>query len=244
MKKTLTFLMLAFVLISNAQESTLLRLNYNKGDKYKMSIEVSQKMGAAGIMDMKMIMEMDIINVKDDTYDSKIKFTKIAMNSNAGGQEINFDSDMKDEELDDMGKMMKTQMAPMLSAIISAKGNNLGEVTEMKVEPNVPGLNDIGNQLSNVTYPKEAIKVGSTWEMEKESKGMKMKFVYTVKSISENEIILDISGSILGLAEGDITGDMNIDKKTGVPMESNIAMKMSVQGQTIDSNISLLSEKI
>ncbi|MFI1773512.1 DUF6263 family protein [Thalassobellus citreus] len=244
MKNTLTFLMLAFVLISNAQESTLLRLNYNKGDKYKMSIEISQNMGAAGNMDMKMSMEMDITDVNDDIYDSTIKFTKIAMNSNAGGQTMNFDSDKKDEELDDMGKMLKTQMSPMLNAVISAKGNNLGEVTEIHVEPKTPGLDDIGNQLSNVTYPKEAVKVGSTWEMDKESKGMKMKFVYTVKSISENEIIIDISGSILGLTEGDISGDMNIDKTTGVPSESNIVMKMSVQGQTIESNISVLSEKI
>jgi len=244
MKKTLTFLMLAFVIFSNAQESTLLRLKYNKGDKYKTSIKMSQNMGVAGGMDMNMIMKMDIIDVKDEIYDCEIKFTKIAMNSSAGGQTMSFDSDKKDEELDQMGKMLKTQMAPMLTAVIYAKGNDLGEVTEMKIEPNVPGLNDIGNQLSNVTYPQEAVKVGSTWKMEKETKGVTMKFIYTVKSISQKEIILDITGNVLGIAEGDISGNMVIDKESGIPSNSNIIIKMSTQGQDIESNIVMLTEKI
>ncbi len=244
MKKTLTFLILACILVSNAQESTLLRLNYNKGDKYKMSIKMAQNMGAIGNMNMKMIMEMDIVDVNDDTYDSKIKFTRIAMNSSAGNQIMNFDSDKTDEELDDMGKMLKTQMSPILDAAIFTKGNNLGEITEMKVEPDVPGLNDIENQLNNVTYPQEAIKVGSTWEMEKETKGITMKFVYTVKSILEKEIILDITGNILGETEGSVKGNMTIDKLSGVPTVSNIIMKMNAQGQEIESNIKILSEKL
>lgn len=244
MKKTLTFLMLAFIIVSNAQESTLLRLNYNKGDKYKMTFEMAQNMGTTGNMNMNMIMDMDILDVNDDTYESKIKFTKIAMNSSMGGQNMSFDSDKTDDELDDIGKMMKAQMSPMLEAVLYAKGNNLGEVTEMNVEPNVPGLNDIGNQLSNVIYPKEAIKIGSSWEMEKETNGVTMKFIYTLKSISEKEIVLDLTGDILGMAEGNVEGNMAIDKLSGVPTKSNINMKMNAQGQEIESTITILTEKI
>lgn len=236
--------MLAFMLVSNAQESTLLRLNYNKGEKYKMSFEMAQNMGAMGHMNMKMFMEIDILDVNQDTYDSKIKFTKIDMNSSMAGQNISFNSDKTDDELDETGKMMKAQMSPMLKAVLYAKGNNLGEVTEMTVEPNVPGLNDIGNQLSNITYPQEAIEVGSTWEMEKETNGMTMKFVYTVKTISEKEIILDVTGNITGMAEGNVAGDMLIDKLSGVPTNSNIIMKMNTQGQEIESNITILTEKL
>lgn len=209
-----------------------------------MSITMNQDMGASGNMDMKMVMELDVTNVIDDVYDSKIKFTKVAMNGLTGGQSMSFDSDMKDEELDEVGKMLKAQMGPMLNAVIFAKGNSLGEVTEIKIEPKIAGLDDIGNQLSSVVYPVEAVKVGSTWEIEKDTKGMKMKFIYTVKSISQENIILDITGNLLGLADGDISGHMIIDQESGVPMVSNIKMEINTQGLTVTSNINITSEKI
>jgi hypothetical protein len=160
-----------------------------------------------------------------------------------GGQVMSFDSTKSDEELDDTGKMMKAQMGPMLSALIYAKGNNLGEMLEVKVEPSIPGVEDMAKQSSNVVYPTEAVSVGSTWTMTKEEKGMKMDFLYTVKSISSDKVVLDLSGDVSGMATGKISGNMNIDKASGIPENSTIDMNMSVSGQELKSKITMTMVK-
>jgi len=131
----------------------------------------------------------------------------------------------------------------MLEALMYAKGNNLGEVLEIKIEPNVMGMEDIAKQSSSVVYPTEAVKVGDSWNMIKEEKGMKMNFVYTVKSINENNVILDLSGEVSGMATGKITGDLEIDKESGVPLDSNINMLMTVNGQEMTSKVKMKMTK-
>jgi hypothetical protein len=244
MKKLLTLLLLTVVLVSNAQESTLLRLNYKKGDQYLMTMDLSQGMGVNGGMDMKMIASVNITEVNGDTYTNEMKFTKMVVDALAGGQNMSFDSDMSDDELDDSGKMLKAQMGPILGAVISTKGNNLGEVLEVTVEPNIPGADDMAKQNNNIVYPKEAVKVGSTWSLEKEQQGMKMNFVYTVKSISKSLVILSVSGTVSGMAEGTITGAMNIDKNSGVLLKSSIDTKMSVGGQEMTTKVNAVMKKI
>ena len=144
---------------------------------------------------------------------------------------MNYDSSKKDDELDDMGKMMKTQMAPILSAVIISKSSSLGDVLDVAIVPNLPQVAQMGKQNSSVVYPKEAVKIGTTWSEIKDESGMTMKIQYTVKTISEKEVILAVGGDISGMATGTISGDMTIDKSSGVAVNSKLQMKMSVQGQ-------------
>ena len=243
MKKLLILLFIISVNLSVAQESVLLRLNYEKGATYDASMKVSQEMGAIMSMGMSINMDIKVLDVNDDTYDSEMKFTKITMDMLQGGNVISFDSSKSDDELDETGKAMKTQLGPMLEAVIFAKGNNLGEVLEFKIEPNVPGMEDMANQTSNVVYPKEAIKVGSSWTMTKNEKGMKMDFIYTVKSILKDTIILDLSGEVSGMATGKITGRMDIERISGIPISSLIDMNLSVSGQELKSKVTMTIAK-
>ncbi len=243
MKKILTILFLVTTTITLSQESVLLRLNYEKGVIYKAEMKMSQDMGTIMSMGMSISMDIKVTDVKGDTYDSEMKFTKMTMDMLQGGNVMSFDSTKKDEELDDTGKMMKSQMAPMLGAVVYAKGNNLGEVLEVKIEPNIPQMKDITNQSSNVIYPKEAIKVGSTWTMSKNEKGMKMDFVYKVKSISKGKVTLDLSGNVSGLSTGKIKGHMIIDIKSGIPLDSLIDMNLAISGQELISKVTMTMSK-
>lgn len=243
MKKLLILFLVVTANLSFAQDAVLLRLNYEKGATYDVAMNISQEMGAVMSMGMVMNMDIKVIDVKDDTYDSEMKFTKMTMDMLQGGKVMSFDSSKSDEELDEAGKMMKAQMGPMLGAVISAKGNNLGQILEVKVAPSVPGVEDMAKQSSNVVYPKEAIRVGSTWTMTKEEKGMKMDFLYTVKSIDSDKIVLDITGDVSGMATGKISGNMNIDKASGIPKNSLIDMNMSVSGQELKSKITMTMVK-
>lgn len=243
MKKLLILFLVISANFSLAQDSVLLRLNYEKGANYGVSMEISQNMGAVMSMGMTINMDIKIIDVTEDTYDSEMRFTSMTMDMLQGGNVMSFDSSKSDDELDETGKMMKAQMGPMLKAVVFAKGNNLGEVIEAKVEPNVMGMEDLANQSSNVVYPKEAIKVGSTWSTSKNQKGMVMDFIYTVKSITKENINLDLSGKVSGMATGTISGSMIIERKSGIPLDSQINMDMSVSGQELKTKVSMIMAK-
>ena len=70
-----------------------------------------------------------------------------------------------------------------------------------------------------------------------------MNFEYKVKSIEANNVVLEIGGKVAGIGEGNIKGSMNIDRKSGVPITSNIDMTMKVQGQDLITNMTVTFTK-
>ena len=240
MKKLLILFIAITAHVSIAQESIKLRLNYTPGDVYNVSMNMKQEMGVVMSMGMDINMNMEITEVNGDTYESKMKFTKMTMDMLQGGMAMSYDSSKSDDELDASGKAMKTQMQPMLEAVMFTKGNNLGEVLETSIEPQVLGMEDLAkNQTSNIIYPKEAVKVGSTWSITKEEKGNKMSFTYKVNSISKEKVVWNITGNISGNATGTITGTMNVDRASGVPLNTIIDMKMMIMNQEMTSNVTM-----
>ncbi|CAM1367536.1 conserved hypothetical protein [Tenacibaculum sediminilitoris] len=245
MKKILIALFLGVTMVSTAQKKVLLRLNYEKGQKYTMDMKMAQVIGV-GVMtnNMHIQMKYDITGVSDDTYESSAKITKMVMDMKQGGVNVSYDSSKKDEELDETGKMMKSRMQPMLSATIMTKGDNLGNILETKVEPsNIQEAKDFTKQSSSVIYPKEAVAVGDTWTKTKNDGAMSFSFTYKVKSISSKNVLIDILGKITGAADGDITGSMDIDRDSGMPLESKINMTMKIQGQDAITNITVTLTK-
>jgi len=240
MKKLLVLFLVtvSFAVQSQDQESVLLRFNYDKGDRYLINMTLSQEMGTVMTNDMSFVMSQKITATDANTFDSEMEIEKIVMKIVQSGTEVNYDSTMSDDELDATGKIMKSQMEPMMQALITMKSNNLGEVTETKVVPNVMGLEDMSNQSNNVVYPKQRVSVGSSWDMTKSEKGMEMKFTYVVKSITSELVVLDVSGTVSGIGKGTITGKMNIDKDSGALNSTNIDMDMIVSGQKLITNVS------
>ncbi|MBL4644210.1 MAG: hypothetical protein JKY44_11540 [Flavobacteriaceae bacterium] len=237
MKKILILFVMAFAINVAAQESVLLRLNYKKGDIYIMSVKISQDMGTMMSMDVSMKMKQEITSVTGDTYVSTMRISHISMDMSQGGMNMSYDSSKSDDELDASGMMLKAQMGPALQSVITIKGNTLGKVSEMSMEPKVPGAQNLADQFTNIEFPKNALNVGDTWEMSKSTQGMNMHYVYKVKSITKEIILLDVSGRVSGVAEGTITGDTKVDRNSGVPLISNLNMKMMVQGQEMLSKM-------
>jgi hypothetical protein len=227
-------LLLFLVITANtilAQDEVLLRLNYENNATYLTKTIVSQEMGAMMSMEMTMDMEMEVTAAENENYDTKTKFTNMSMEVLQGGNLMTFDSSKSDDELDAAGKMMKSQMGPMLEAVIYSKVTTLGKASVVSIEPMIPGVEDIASQSSSVVYPKEAVKLGSTWTMSKEEKGMKMDFLYTVQSISKENVLVDVSGEVSGMGSGKISGNVTIDRVSGIPMKSLVEMNLSVAEQ-------------
>jgi hypothetical protein len=244
MKKILLLFIVTITYTISAQESVLLRYNFKKGDVYKIKIMMSQEMGTVMSQKVGSILIQKTIDVKEDTIVNQTKIDKMVMDMTQGGQTMSYDSSMKEEELDEKGKLMKTQMAPILSALVTTKTNNLGDVFNTAVEPNIPQVAQMSNQNSSVVYPKEAVKVKSVWNSTIEKNGVIMKMNYTVTSISTKEVTVKIGGDISGLSSGTISGKMIIDRSSGVSKQSNLQMKMNIQGQemltTVEGNIEKL----
>ena len=110
MKKLILLLFVVSANISLAQETALLRLNYEKGASYDVTMNMSQDMGAVMSMGMGITINLKITDVEGDTYDSEMKFTKMTMDMLQGGNAISFDSTKSEEDLDAGGKQMKTHV--------------------------------------------------------------------------------------------------------------------------------------
>lgn len=239
---TLLLCLVTFV-TATAQESVLLRVKYNKGDKYAMNMTMDQDMSVMK-MNMGMYMQIDVKDVVDNIYDTEITFNRIVMDMDQGGMKINYDSNKTDEELDDAGKMMKSQMGPVLDMIIGAKFNDRGETTEMTMIKGPAGGEQQFKQTSSVTYPENAVKVGDTWSDTKEENGMTFTYAYKVEEIKPEMVVLSVSGTIAGTAEGTLTGALNVSRASGLPENSVIDMKMNVMGQDAVMKVTVTTEKL
>jgi len=242
MKRILIALLVITSIAVSAQESVLLRLNYTKGDSYLMTVESKQGMGAQGGLNMKMNMGVIVSEVSGDNVKTESKILSVAIDMMQGGMAMSYDSNKKDEELDQMGQMLKSQFDPMMNSIIYNSYDKLGNITETKVEPSVPGMNQLTEGSGSVIYPNEKISVGSSWSSNKDNQGMKTTTTYTVSQIKDGVVYLDITGNVSGAAaSGSVKGSSEIEVSTGLAKKTSIEVAISNQGMdiTINSNITM-----
>ncbi len=242
MKRILIALLVITSIAVSAQESVLLRLNYTEGDSYLMTVESKQGMGAQGGVNMKMNMGMIVSEVSGDNVKTESKILSVALDMMQGGMAMSYDSNKKDEELDQMGQMLKSQFDPMMNSIIYNSYDKLGNITETKVEPSVPGMNQLTEASGSVIYPNEKISVGSSWSSNKDNQGMKTTTTYTVSQIKDGIVYLDITGNVSGAAaSGSVKGSSEIEVSTGLAKKTSIEVAISNQGMdiTINSNITM-----
>jgi hypothetical protein len=241
------FFLLALLTISftaATQESVLLRLNYNQGDNYITSIELEQNMGEQGGMSMTMKMNSNVNSVDDELIMLESKIKSIAMNMNQGGMVMDYDSNKSSEELDQMGQMMKSQFDPILKATIYNSVDRYGNVLELKVEPTLPGMEQFTGSQNAINFPDEAVSVGSSWVSEADNQGMKIVTKYTVTSISDEMIYLDVSGDVSGIGVGTIIGKSTVEISSGIQTNATIEMTISAQGIEMNMVTSSTMKKV
>jgi len=245
MKKVLIALLVITTLSATAQESVLLRLNYTKGDSFLVTTESNQSMGAQGGMNMKMTMGMIVADVEEEIIKTESQITSIVMNMMQGGMTMNYDSNKSDEELDQMGQMLKSQFAPMMEAVIYNTSDLQGNMIDTKLDPAIPGMEQITNRSMNtINYPKEKVSVGSSWTSENENQGMKMTTKYTVSSIADGLVSLDVSGDMSGAATGTIKGKSTVEISSGISNNSEIEITIATQGMNITATTKITVSKM
>ena len=244
MKKVLIALLVITTLSATAQESVLLRLNYTKGDSFLVTTESNQSMGSQGGMNMKMTMGMIVADVVEESIKTESQITSIVIDMMQGGMTMSYDSN-SDEELDQMGQMLKSQFAPMMESITYATIDHQGNLIDTKQDPVVPGIEQMTNRAMNtINYPKEKVSVGSSWTSEDENQGMKMTTKYTVSSIADGLVTLDVSGDMSGAGTGTIKGKSTVEISTGISNSSEIEITIATQGMNITGSTKITVSKM
>ncbi|SHN02155.1 hypothetical protein [Polaribacter sp. KT 15] len=234
MKKLLLLFVLSIAFNSVAQESVLLRANYKKGDTYLVNLDQSQSMGAQGGVDMKMTMSMEVTEASNEKITTSSNIKSINMNMLQGGNVMTYDSSTKEEDLDEMGKMMSQQFKPMMQAKIISTLTSRGEILETKVDPSNPMMDQFTKQAKGVTYPVEKVSVGSSWEDEVNEQGMSVKTVYKVSKIAAGKVYIDVSGTVSGMGTGDVKGNLIVNADSGVQETLNLIMNMNAGGMEME----------
>jgi hypothetical protein len=244
MKKLLFLFVLVTAINVTSQESVLLRANYKKGDVLEVKMEQSQNMGAKGGIDMKMSMDMMVTSKDGDMLTTESKIKSINMNMLQGGMAMSYDSSVKEEDLDEMGKMMKQQFDPMMKSIITSKVNSQGEILETKVEPSNPAMDQITAQAKGVIYPYEEVSVGTSWSDVASQQGMSVTSIYRVSKIENGKVYINITGSVTGMGEGDIKGDLVVDIETGIQDSASSEMAINAGGMDMKISTTTTTSKI
>lgn len=244
MKKILAILFIAASIQTYAQESALLRLNLNQGDVYELKVVQKQSTGVQGGTDMTIMMDMSVTEKSEELYKTETKISSIAMDMNQGGISMSYDSSKSDEELDATGKILKSQLSPMMEAVILNTMNIYGNTLDTKVEPAIPGMEQFTSGQSSLNYPKEEISLGSTWTSDNEEQGMTVKTNYTVSKIEEGVVYLDIQGTVSGAGTGTLKGKSEIDINTGTAKMTETEISVSAQGfdVTIASQVYMIKK--
>ena len=233
-----------FVLVSisvTAQKSVSLKLNYKKGDSYKVKMSMKQTLGIMGGMDIEMGMKMNVDNVTDDEIITKSTIESVKANVSQGGVSMAFDSSMKDDELDANGKILQQQFAPMMKAIITQVVNKQGKVISTKTDPPVQGAS-VGQQAE---YPETPITIGSTWSTEvTDNTAGKINMTYKVEKITDNTVFASITGTAAAMPGSKINGNLEIDIATGNPNKTVSNVVAESQGTTITVSVKMTSTKI
>lgn len=243
MKKLFLSLFVLTSISVAAQKSVLLRVNYQTGDTYAVNVTTTSDMGVTGFMNMGMDMKMKVNAVEDGLFKTESQIQSIRMSMEQGGMSMNYDSN-KTENLDEMAKQMKMQFDPMMDAKIYTTVNELGATVDTRIEPAIAGMEQMAKNTGNISYPKEELSVGSSWTAIQEQEGMTMNLVYTVSSISNGTVVLDITGDVKGTGTGTIKGQATVDIKSGAQKNSELQIKINVQGTEVSTTVKTTMTKV
>ena len=240
--KKIAVAVLCFISLSITSQEVTLRLNYDKGDVYLVKMKMDQTLGEAGGMAMDIEMNSSVIESSKDQYTLESKVESIKMDLIQGELILGYDSKAKDEDLDTMGLEMKKQMQPMMDAVITQVSNRYGKVLSTKVEPQVPGMDNFGQQAE---YPEDAVKLGSTWSVESnDATTGNITITYKVDEISDTTVYVTLSGKLSAMQDSNVSGNMEIDIETGNPNVLNMEITAKADGSNISVKTTLITTKL
>lgn len=276
-KNALTFLTVlctALILYSCSKESTELKINFKKGDKYLYTTQVNQKISSFGMqMDQSMQMGMIYAYSNDEGANKKLDITydhvMITMNSPMGQMKYDSkESGQKDPEyafMDNLiGKSFYVTVAPN-GDIVNVGGlteliRSLPATTDNEVRASIESqLGDTAIKLmmqnSFDMYPGKSVKVGDSWSKKTMTNysgvNINVENTYTLKSITGSKASIGLV-SVMSLPSVDSMNNgapmqMEMNGKQEGTLEIDIPSGQILSGkttQTIEGKLSANGQTI
>lgn len=207
--------------------------------------------------------QVELKEVNPSTYLFLNTVTKMLLHTSAMGQEVNFDSDKKEDLDGPMGASMKNVLNVPQEVVVDKQG----KVVERKGDTTSGGINDMMNMSGSLlkgqpypvlaTLPGHPVKTGDTWT---DSTGSPATFkavtAYTIKSISKDEVVVDFTSQVAkkGTTEqqgmqidldmsGTVKGSSSYEAATGILKKNDsvsaIKGTMGIMGQSAPMSMTI-----
>lgn len=236
------------------QNSITLTLNLEKGQQFQTEATVKQKiesnmMGQTTTIDQTFLTTY-LVSVEDinpsGNYIIRNTYKRIRFEQSIAGLGDMGNTVVDTEKPDENKGMAAAMTAPLMQSLIGKsftsevdkQGKTLNiDMSELAEQG---ATNQADNSLSNynISFPNKPIKIGDSWEEEKELKtqnaSMKVKMKHTIKSIDQDVVEIESTGTIGPVNPGDkIKGTQNsttkINLKNGWSSESKINQELEME---------------
>ena len=247
MKKITLFIATSICISTGLFAQNNSSLNLKKGQKYSVENKVSTK-SSTEMQGQTMEANIDAvtsysIEVKDhvnNNYNLTNTVTGVKINMTQMGQEMNFDSEKKEDLEGPIGSVLKDYIKQPKDVVIDRSGKVIASKKDEKSDTTNVMAKQLGDfeatgygaDMAFESLPKN-IKVGSIWSNKTDNGGVSKTTNYSVKSISGNLATLTIDGTmttdtkmenqgmeITTKTTGKFTGEEVVDITTGV-IQSN-----------------------
>jgi hypothetical protein len=208
-----------------------------------------------------------IKEVKNSISEIEHSIKQIEFNADGMGQKISFDSGKPEDLSSDIGKSFQTALNSKYTVLV----NNKGTVTDVQADTSKKGKDDpmlgilmaqlnistdppkIGDATVFKILPDRVIKAGDTWTDSSTGESGKRITHYTLRTVSDKELILDFneqsdlktSQEVMGMKANIKTtsageGQIFIDRQTGILKEKESIIEsnqtVEAQGQSLPSS--------
>jgi hypothetical protein len=244
MKKVLIIFTAAYCFSTASIAQSTRNLNLNKGDKYQVENKL-ETTSSTEVQGQPMESKVNVtstynIAVKDkndNNYNLTNTVTHMLMSMSMMGQDINFDSDKKEDMDGQMGAALKDYINQPKDVVVDNTGKIISKdesdtsATGIAKQLNLAATG-YGSQMAFEALPKNP-KVGATWTESNDDNGIKKTTNYTIKSIDGNIATVGFNGTVStettmeqqGMevstkTSGKFSGEEKVNLKTGV-VQSN-----------------------
>jgi len=252
-------------------------LNLPKGQKYTVENKVSTKsmsqmsgQSMESTADITSVYAIEVKDVTDNNYNMTNFISSIKMNMTAMGQNINFDSDKKEDMDGDIGRNLKNYINQPKAVVMDKSGNvivskqtdtskasSMDQIEMMLKQMGDPEQQGYGAKMAFLPISKN-FKQGTSWQDSTSGNGVTTATNYTIKEIKGTTATISISGTekrdtkmemqgmeINTKTTGKFTGEEDVDINTGVILQNNTSSDtsgtISVMGQEIPTTVKATS---
>lgn len=257
--KRITLILFAFIFISTAFAQNAGNINLTKGQKFSVDNKIiavttqtlmGQSMESNAELTTKYSIEVK--GIKDNNYNLSNTFTKMKAKMSAMGNDVNFDSDKKEDMAGEYAASFKDIINQPKEVVIDKSGKILNSKKEepkpVNAQPDImkmmieqllgdPEETGYGVNLAFVSTPSK-ISTGYNWTDSSNKEGIQRSTTYTVKEIKGTDAVITITGilntdaksqmqgmDIVNKSKGNLKGEEILDITTGVIKERTTTLE-------------------